>query len=124
MIFFILFLIWGYGIYGTAFVQVPTEYQWVLALLSPLVRDFYSKLFLKVAQKAAGNEYRGKRSLKFLVAHYVSTKHAVFLTIIVGGVATPASSFCIMMTDFAKTLQTTLKIIKKHRNDPNTGGNF
>ena len=121
IIVFILFLVWGYGIYGTAFVQIP-KFQWVLALINPLVRDFYTMLFLKVVQKAAGKEFRGKKSLKFLVAHYVSTKHVVFLAIIVGGVATPASSICIMMTNFAGMLQSSRKIIKKHGKGQNTQG--
>ena len=120
---FVLFLTWGYSVYGTAFVQVPTEYQWILALLNPFVRDFYSKLYAKVALKASGEEYKDKRSIKLLVAHYVSTKHAIFLAIIVGGVATPASSICIMGTDFAKTLHTTWKMIRKAKQGSNIEGN-
>ena len=29
-----------YAFYGTAFATVPKEYQWILGLLNPLVKDF------------------------------------------------------------------------------------
>ena len=116
----LLLVLWGYAIFGTAFVKVPKHYQWILALLSPFVRDLAAKLMLAVAFKSAGKENKGKYSVKFPALHYVTTKHAVFLAIIVGGVATPATSICIMATDFAKTLQSTWKIIRKYKNDPDS----
>ena len=116
----LLLVLWGYAIFGTAFVKVPPNYQWILALLSPFVRDLAAKLMLAVAYKSAGNENVGTYSVKFPALHYVTTKHTVFLAIIVGGVATPATSFCIMATDFAKTLHSTWKIIRKCKNDPDS----
>ena len=41
------------------------------------------------------------------------------MAVIVGGVATPATSYCIMAIDFCKAMQKGMKIIKKFRNDPN-----
>ena len=114
------FVNWTDPIFGTAFVKVPKHYQWILALLSPFVKDLAAKLMLAVAFKSAGKENKGKYSVKFPALHYVTTKHAVFLAIIVGGVATPATSICIMATDFAKTLQSTWKIIRKYKNDPDS----
>ena len=41
------------------------------------------------------------------------------MAVIVGGVATPVTSYCIMAIDFCKAMQKGMKIIKKFRNDPN-----
>ena len=120
---FILFIIWGYLTLGSAFVQIPKDNQWILAICSPLVRMFYSSFLIAVVRKVAGKEHENKRSVKLLVSHFVSTKHAVFLAIIVGGVATPLTSACIMAIDFAKTLYETFKIIRKcNKNDQNVEG--
>ena len=120
---FLLFIIWGYLTLGSAFVQVPKDYQWVLAICCPMVKMFFSSFLLKVVGKAAGKDHASKRSVKLLVSHFVSTKHAVFLAIMVGGVATPMTSVCIMATDFAKTLFDTYKIIKKYnQNNQNVEG--
>ena len=40
------------------------------------------------------------------------------MAVIVGGVATPATSYCIMAIDFCKAMQKGVKIIKKFRNNP------
>ena len=104
-----------YSIYGSLFVKVPQDYQWILALFHIYVRDLFSKFILEVAHRSAGKEARGKMSIKFLAGHYISTKHALFLGAIVGGVATPASSLCIMGTDFAKAMLSGYRIIKKHK---------
>lgn len=41
------------------------------------------------------------------------------MAVIVSGVATPATSYCIMAIDFCKAMQEGANIIKKFRNDPN-----
>ena len=95
--------------------NVPQEYQWILALISPFFRDFFIKLTLEVAFKAAGDRSRSKKSVKFPVIHYISTRHAIFLSVIIGGVSTPATSACLIATDFAKTIYSGLKIINRRK---------
>ena len=111
----------GYAVFTTAFIKIPQDYQWILALLSPFFRDY-------VVAKAAGVEGQGENMKKFIPLHYIVTKHAVFLSIIVGGVATPMSSLCIMITDFAKTVYSGGKIIYrmkvKNETKANVEGNF
>lgn len=117
---------WGYAIFTTAFVKIPQEYQWILALFSPLFRDFIFKILNFVVNKAAGDEGQRSHMMKLIPLHYMVTKHAVFLSIIVGGIATPMSSLCIMVTDFAKTMYSGGKIIYriKVKNETNLEGNF
>ena len=117
-----IFFMVTYIMFGSAFVIVPQEYQWILALLSPFVRDLFFKLLLKVAYKAGGKESKGNKEIKFIVLHFVTTNHAVFCAVIVGSVSTPATSACIIAVDFFKALQSGWKIFKKYKNNSNVEG--
>ena len=120
-----LFIIWAYGVFGTAFVNVLQEYQWILALISPLAPYMALKLLRKVTYKAAGQAgFERTRSINFLTQHYITTKHAVFLAVIVGGVATPVTSACLMAVDFGKTMLAGWKILKKFKTNPDVEGKF
>ena len=83
--------VWGYGVFGSVFTNAPPQYQWILAFVAPFVQDLFSKMLYKVACKSAGEGSQTNKSIKFLVQHYVISKHTVFMAVIVGGVATPAS---------------------------------
>ena len=98
-----------YPLLGTAFSIVPKKYQWILALTTPLVREFWVWIGAKVAFKASGTM---KASTKYICQHYMETKHAVFLAVILGGVATTESTYCILALDFAINLYHTIRIIK------------
>ena len=67
----------------------------------------------KVANKSSGCE--GKESTKYLTQHYVITKHTLFMAVIVGGVANPTTSLCIMVLDFVLTVNGGWSIVKKHK---------
>ena len=110
-----ILVISGYGAFGNAFVNVPQEYQWILGLLSPFAKDLSLKPLIKIVYKSACLGSTGAKSCKFPVIHYITTKHAVFLAIVVGNVSTPLTTYCIIATDFAKTVYTALKIIRNKR---------
>ena len=121
-IIFLLIITIGYAILGTAFVKIPKDWQWILALSTPFIKDFFSKLLFKAGSKARGNMSTGKRPLKFFTGHYVSSKHSVVLAIIIGGVATLLSSLCIMGSDFAKATYAGWKIVQKYKKGHNVEG--
>ena len=109
---------------GSAFVKISEKYQWTLALLTPFIKDLYSKALYGAARKAAGSGAEDNKSIKFLTQHYVITKHTIFLAVMIGGVSSPTTSLCIMAIDFAKTMQSGWKIIKKHKTNPNIEGRY
>ena len=109
-------IILTYGIFGSAFVKVPQDLQWILALACPFVQDLSTKLLTKANNKTVGNGPYEIGSIKFLIQHYIVTKHTVFLAVIVGGVSTPATSACIMAIDFFRTTRAGWKLIQKHKN--------
>ena len=115
----LIFFVWGYGVFGSAFTNAPPEYQWILAFIAPFVQDLFSKILNKVSCKLAGEgSQTTNKMIKFLSQHYVISKHSVFMAVIVGGVATPATSYCIMALDFCIAMKKGLGLIKKFRNDP------
>ena len=110
---FQVFVLSGYGVLGSLFVNISPEYQWTLALATPLVREAFTWLSLKLAYKSAGKGSEGKDSVKFPVQHYMATKYAVFLAIIVGNVATEVTSNLILIMDFIEQMYHGLKIVWK-----------
>ena len=115
-------IVYAYGMFGIAFAKVPQESQWILGLLSPYAKDISTKLLFKVSSKSAEPGSQGRYSIKLPIVHYITSKHAVFLAVIVGNVATPLTTYCILFFDFAKTIHSTLKIIRKKRNGENVEG--
>ena len=111
----VIILAISYGLFGTAFGVIPREYQWILALVSPFVRDFFKRILLEVAYRSAGEGSRGKKSIRYSIGHYMTTKHSVFLAIVVGGVSTPETTYCLMAVDFIKAIYDGIKIVVKSK---------
>ena len=118
-----LYSLWIWSV-RQCFCQCSTRDQWILGLLSPLVKDISIAILFKVAYKSAEDGEQGRYFMKFSVIHNITTKHAVFLAILVGNVATPTTTYCIIFVDFAKALYSTLKIIHNKRNGRNIEGNL
>ena len=112
-------IVLGYAILGSAFVKISSDNQWILAFVTPLIRETITKILIFFVCKAAGS--KSERSV-ILAKHYVSTKHAIFLTIIVGGVATPDTTYAIIATDFIMAIYQGLRIVRKQRKGINAKG--
>ena len=119
----VLFACWGYLFLGVIFQQSPPEYQWIVGLLSPLAKEIFVALFLYVSYKASGS-----RDIKIKLAanHFMETKHAIFLAVILASVATPTTGYCIIGIDFAINLFNGLKIVYalKYKKVPISDGKF
>ena len=44
----------GYGAWSFAFKKIPSDYQWILALICPLYRDFNTRAMVKFSHKIRG----------------------------------------------------------------------
>lgn len=117
-----IFIAWEYDTLATVFTNVPKDYQWILGFLHPYVMKFSAKLATKVALKAAGKESKRSSSIKRLVQHFITAKHAVFLSIIVGNVATPLTKYCIFANDFGRIIYAGLKIVRNKNKGQNVEG--
>ena len=101
---------WGYVFFSTVFVNMPLEYQWILALICPLVRELFAWILLSVTYKAVGGscEFHGP---KLATLHYIESKHGLFLAVMVGSVASPLSTWIILGMDFVIDIYHGLKIV-------------
>ena len=61
------------------------------------------------------------KSTNLLVQHYLSTKHAIFLAIIVGGLATPSTNYFIVAIDTVFAVFDGWKVVRKYRQCPSDG---
>ena len=108
-----------YGVMGSLFVNIPNDFQWVLAFLMPLCREFHMFASLRISYNANinGKDAEKLDSVKCPINAYVSTKYAVFMAIIVGGVANSFTGYLILGLDFAEQMFNGFNIIwkfKKH----------
>ena len=88
-----------------------------------MVREINFNLLYYVTGKAAGSEVGSSgKSVKILTQHYAYAKHAVFLAVIVGGVATPTTNYCIAAIDLIEAIIDCLKIIWKYNKGQEVGG--
>ena len=112
----IIGITWGYILMVVAFSSIPIEYQWMLALASPLMREFWVKFSTKACQKASGGSGSNHGITKCLGQHYAKTKHAVFLAVILGGVATPETTYCLVGMDLMINTYKSIQIVRNGQN--------
>ena len=105
------FITWGYNALGSELSNIEQEYQWILILTVPLLRELTLWSSIKVWSKAA----EGISPNELTIRHYFETRYAVFISIMLGGTATPESSYCLIAVDFLTNLYHGLKIIKKSK---------
>ena len=93
---------WGYAFLGTAFLSVPSDYQFLLGLASPLAREILTWLLQATARKASrGTANDHQKTIDYTTSHWLESRHAIFLAIILSGIATPATLYCVVGMDFA-----------------------
>ena len=93
---------------GYLFLSVPDRYQWILAIMLPLVRETNILIQEKIAQKSAGGK---DTSVTVASSHIVNTRYSVFLSVMVGTIANDLSSSIMLLSDFIFNLYLAIKII-------------
>ena len=78
---------WGYSIFGLAFINCPTDYQWILGLILPLIRELNGWVVQKLAYQSAAGDSSG---VKIICVQAVIVYHSMFLAYTVGNNATNA----------------------------------
>ena len=102
--------------------NISPDYQWLLAFASPLVREILTWASFQINYKVVGKHE--KMSIKLPILHYMATKYAIFLSIIVAGTANSVTNYCILAIDFAEHVYNVMKIIRKYRNNNMVESNF
>ena len=104
-----------YALITKVLLTIPTQWQWIAALMLPLVREFNTWISLYWARKASGGDLT---SALIACHHAVSITHSLFLTYTLGSVATILTSGIVLGSDFMINVFTCLWIIRKKKKDP------
>ena len=105
---------------GILFDAVSDDYQWILSITLPFVREANIWIQEKLAHKSAGEN---DTSATIAIHHGVNTRHSVFLSVMVGSKATKLSSWIMLLTDFVYNLYLALKIVWIRKTKPKTERN-
>ena len=99
-----------YAFFTTALVKTPTEYQWIVAAIgSPVICDINVWILTTCCYKASGKQEFD--TVKLSATHQMLSRHALFLTIMVGSVATDETVYAVVGYDFLMNIYTGLKIV-------------
>ena len=105
-----LFSVLGYGFLTTAFKEIPSEFQWTLVIVIILWRQLNIWLQLKISFKAAAG-YCDHYRLKLSVIHGNLREYVLFMTILLGSVASPSTTYIVLFFDFSLNIFSALKIV-------------
>lgn len=106
-----------YAIITKVFISIRPNYQWILALILPIIREINIWIITSLAKKSARGDLQ---SVAITCNHGVCTGHSLFLAYIVGNVATNVSAGLILATDFMINIYITLRIITIQKKNPMT----
>ena len=104
-----------YQVIVILFGKVPLQYQWAISLVLPMLREINLAISLKMTQSASETK---AWPVVCSVTHYMSARHVLFITIIIGNVATHEASLCILAIDFIINMYLCLKLVYLRRNKP------
>ena len=106
-----LVIVWMYSTLASALSSINKKYQWTLILLAPVLREATNWAQLNACSKAQGRVLPNKP----IIYHFNETRYAVFLSVILGGIATTESTYCLIAIDFLINIFNGLKIVKKSK---------
>ena len=86
----------------------PQQYQWIVSILLPLVRNFNNWISLKWLKKATNGDFV---RAEIASNHAICSSHALMVVYIIGSVATFETSVAIFAIDFLINVYICIKII-------------
>ena len=94
---------------------IPDEYQWVVVVFFPLLREVNLVVSRHFARKATNGDIT---TATIVCSHAIATTHCVFLAYTVGSIATLTSSIIILTEDFLINIGLCLWIIYIRKKNP------
>ena len=91
--------------------------QWVFAIFLPLIREINNWIMKKLAIKSASGD---TSAVSITTAFNINTRHALFLSYVLGSVSTTLSSYIILGMDFTFNVFMALRIVWWQKRKPGT----
>ena len=104
------------------FLIFPQQYQWSISIILPIVREINIWITNKLASHAASGDQQG---MEIVVSYTICTRHAIFLAVVLGSIATTNTCIMILAVDFIINIYLSLRIIwtkkyKEHNTEKQT----
>ena len=106
----------AYTTFGQIFLNIPTNVQWCLGVLLPVLRLFNTWISVKIAYIASGGK---NLSAKHAMICRVGSAHLFCTAMILGSKITSTTAYVVMFLDGIPNIWLCLKIIKLHRQQTN-----
>ena len=97
-------------VFTPVFLAIPNEYQIILGLLHPLVKELSFSQYCYFARKIGLQE---SSTFEITWHSHMETYHALFLSVILGNIANSETSYCILAMDFITNIVNCLRIIHR-----------
>ena len=97
-----------YVLLPNVFLEVNNDYQIILGLLHPIVKELSFRNYYHFAGKIGLQE---SSTLEIAWHSHMETTHAQFLSIILGNITNTETSYCILAMDFITNVINCLRII-------------
>ena len=107
--------VWGYFLLNMSFVWIQRDYQWVIGIFGPFMREFEIWQFEYLSNLPATDNPQTRNLCR---RHYMETRHCMFIAVNLAAIATDATTYLILGIDFAINMFQALKIAynMKYRN--------
>ena len=96
--------------FTSMFQRVPSDNQWILAFLLPILKEFRSRLKKKILCHAFD-----KTRATSLGVLSTNVEHSFYISVALGTTATNMSAYVILAVDFTLNICSAIKIVKMHR---------
>jgi hypothetical protein len=97
-----------YFVLAWLFVTLDEDYQWVIAIILPVIREFNAWILMKICYKSAGTR---NDAIKITSIHEMASRHAVFMCVALSLLATQRTAFICIALDFIVNLLLCIQII-------------
>ena len=104
-----------YNVIAKFLLVYKDNYQWIIALTLPIFCEFNEWIVTLLSLKACNGD---TMSVKVACAHLMGTRHALFLSVTLGSIATVTSSRVILASDFIMNLAIVGNIIRTRKKYP------
>ena len=98
----------SYKLIAELFIWVPQKHQWFLAIVLVLVREMNGWVLSKIVHQISGPD---DISTDIIATHFASARHALFLSIVLGSLATNETSCIILVYDFIINMYLSFRIV-------------
>ena len=98
----------SYKVFAELFIWIPLKYQWCLAVLLIIARECNIWILSRIVRKISGFD---DISTNMIATHFSAARHALFISLVIGSMATNETSYFLLGVDFLANLYLCLRII-------------